>query len=33
MAEGWITFAYVATYGFIVGYAAFLVARWRRLGR
>lgn len=33
MAEGWITFAYAATYGFIVAYAGWLVVRWRRLGR
>lgn len=33
MAEFWVAFAYVATYGFVVGYAVYLRRRARRLDR
>lgn len=33
MTEGWVVFAYTVVYGFIVGYAASLVSRWRKLGK
>ena len=29
MSNGWVLFAYVVVYGFIIAYTAFLVMRWR----
>lgn len=29
MSNGWVLFAYIVVYGFIISYTAFLVMRWR----
>ena len=29
MSNGWVLFAYIVVYGFMIGYTAFLVMRWR----
>jgi hypothetical protein len=31
--EGWVVFAYVVVYGFMIGYGAYLAARGRSLKR
>lgn len=33
MTEGWVVFAYVTVYGFMVGYALYLVRKSRSLRR
>ena len=33
MDEGWVVFAYVTVYGFMVSYGLYLVAKARRLRR
>ncbi len=33
MTEGWVVFAFVSVYGFMLGYAGHLLRRTRRLKR
>ena len=33
MTEGWVVFAYVTVYGFMIGYALYLVGKGRSLQR
>ncbi len=33
MSEGWVVFAYVVVYGFMIGYGAYLAMRARSLKR
>lgn len=33
MNEGWVVFAYVVVYGFMIAYGAYLAARTRSLRR
>jgi len=31
MSNGWVLFAYIVVYGFMISYTAFLVMRWRNV--